>query len=286
MLKEKMKGCVLVNMQDRWVWSLEGSGDFLVASVRNLIDGITLSEVSTKTRWIKEVPIKINVHAWKVKIDCLPTRLNISRRGMDIDSILCPMCGIAVESTRHLFFTCHISRDILRKISRWWDIEYTEIASYEECFLLFRSNKISRSKKISLLALPRNQPTPSYKINNTERLTQKENEDKRAKNLCFYWDQKYAPGHKCPGQLYSLVVLEEEEEDEENLDELEGLEEEQVEEIIRSPQISLNALNGNSLIVDLKTVKINEDRLGHLQFYIWNWPKSGRKGVKCKVKNR
>ncbi|GKB30033.1 hypothetical protein Tco_0869434 [Tanacetum coccineum] len=79
---------------------------------------------------------------------------------------------------------------------------------------------------------------------------------------------------------------EEEEEDEENLDELEGLEEEQVKEIIRSPQISLNALNGNSLIVDLKTVKINEDRLGHLQFYIWNWPKSGRKGVKCKVKNR
>ncbi|GJR00644.1 retrotransposon protein, putative, ty1-copia subclass [Tanacetum coccineum] len=130
MLTEKMKGCVLVNMQDRWVWSLEGSGDFSVASVRNLIDGITLPEVSTKTRWIKEVPIKINVHAWKVKIDCLPTRLNISRRGMDIDSILCPMCGIAVEF--HLFFTCHISRDILRKISRWWDIEYTEIASYEE----------------------------------------------------------------------------------------------------------------------------------------------------------
>ncbi|GJS24765.1 RNA-directed DNA polymerase, eukaryota, reverse transcriptase zinc-binding domain protein [Tanacetum coccineum] len=32
MLKEKMKGCVLVNMQDRWFWSLEGSGDFSVAS--------------------------------------------------------------------------------------------------------------------------------------------------------------------------------------------------------------------------------------------------------------
>ncbi|GJZ13822.1 hypothetical protein Tco_0549052 [Tanacetum coccineum] len=96
----------------------------------------------------------------------------------------------------------------------------------------------------------------------------------------------YAPSYKCPSQLYSLVVLEKDEEDEENLDELEDLEEEQVEEIIRSPQISLNALNGNSLIVDLKTVKINEDSLGHLKFYIWNWPKRGRKGAKCKVKNR
>ncbi|GJR00653.1 RNA-directed DNA polymerase, eukaryota, reverse transcriptase zinc-binding domain protein [Tanacetum coccineum] len=147
MLMEKMKGCVLVNMQDRWVWSLEGSGDFSVVSVRNLIDGITLPEVSTKTRWIKEVPIKINVHAWKVKIDCLPTRLNISRRGMDIDSILCPMCGIAVESTRHLFFTCHISRDILRKISRWWDIEYTEIASYEEWLVWILNIRLSRKHK-------------------------------------------------------------------------------------------------------------------------------------------
>ncbi|GJY84260.1 reverse transcriptase [Tanacetum coccineum] len=71
-------------------------------------------------------------------------------------------------------------------------------------------------------------------------------------------EQKYAPGHKCPGQLYSLVVLEEEEV-EENLDELE---------------------------VDLKTAKINEDSLGHLKFYIWNWPKRGRKGAKCRLKNR
>nr|GEZ26745.1 RNA-directed DNA polymerase, eukaryota [Tanacetum cinerariifolium] len=107
LLKEKVEGCVLVDMFDRWVWSLEGSGDFTVSSVRKLIDDVLLPEVSTKTRWIKAVPIKVNVHAWKVKIDCLPTRLNISRRGMDIESILCPICGNVVESFRHLLFTCH-----------------------------------------------------------------------------------------------------------------------------------------------------------------------------------
>ncbi|GJT36493.1 hypothetical protein Tco_0926912 [Tanacetum coccineum] len=106
----------------------------------------------------------------------------------------------------------------------------------------------------------------------------------KRKNRLLY-NEGATPGHKCPSQLYSLVVLEEEEE-EENLDELEGLEEEQVEKIIRSPQISLNALNGNSLIVDLKTAKINKDSLGHLKFYIWNWPKRGRKGAKCRAKNR
>ncbi|GJU55846.1 RNA-directed DNA polymerase, eukaryota [Tanacetum coccineum] len=70
----------LVPVSDRWKWSLENSGDFSVASVRKMLDDKMLSDVTTKTRWIKLVPIKVNVHAWKVKIDSLPTRFNISRR--------------------------------------------------------------------------------------------------------------------------------------------------------------------------------------------------------------
>ncbi|GKA76884.1 retrovirus-related pol polyprotein from transposon TNT 1-94, partial [Tanacetum coccineum] len=86
---------------------------------QKLIDEFTLSEVSSSTLWIKAVPIKVNILAWKIKLDNLPTRLNISCRGMDIDSILCPTCGKAVESTRHIFFTCQIARDILHLITSW-----------------------------------------------------------------------------------------------------------------------------------------------------------------------
>nr|GFA18331.1 RNA-directed DNA polymerase, eukaryota, reverse transcriptase zinc-binding domain protein [Tanacetum cinerariifolium] len=81
-------------------WTVQEN--FVVASVRKLIDDGYLPSVSSKTIWINVVPIKINIHAWKVKLDCLPTRLNISRRGMDIDSILCPSCGTGVESTSHV----------------------------------------------------------------------------------------------------------------------------------------------------------------------------------------
>ncbi|GJX03064.1 RNA-directed DNA polymerase, eukaryota, reverse transcriptase zinc-binding domain protein [Tanacetum coccineum] len=70
---------VLINMQDRWVSSKEGSGEFSVASARRLIDDQRMPYVSTKTRWVTTVSIKVNVHAWKVKIDRLPTRINISR---------------------------------------------------------------------------------------------------------------------------------------------------------------------------------------------------------------
>ncbi|GJT07142.1 RNA-directed DNA polymerase, eukaryota, reverse transcriptase zinc-binding domain protein [Tanacetum coccineum] len=109
----------LVPVSDRWKWSLENSGDFSVASVRKMLDDKMLPDVTTKTRWIKLVPIKVNVHAWKVKIDSLPTRFNISRRGMDIESITCSICDNEVESSSHLFFKCNMVRDIIRKITRW-----------------------------------------------------------------------------------------------------------------------------------------------------------------------
>nr|GEU35357.1 RNA-directed DNA polymerase, eukaryota, reverse transcriptase zinc-binding domain protein [Tanacetum cinerariifolium] len=107
----------LMSMGDRWVWTLESSGEFSVASLRKVIDEKRLLSVCSKTRWVKFVPIKVNVLAWKIKMDVLPTRLNISRRGIDIHSISCPICDCGVESLELLFFRCNLTRQIARKIS-------------------------------------------------------------------------------------------------------------------------------------------------------------------------
>ena len=86
-----------------------------------------------------------------------------------------------------------------------------------------------------------------------KRLTQKELEDKRAKNLCFYCDKKYVPGHKCSGQLHSLeVIVDEDYEDvdpnliSDDMGQMEdyGLAAEFDHSTEMVPQISLNALSG------------------------------------------
>ncbi|PWA40529.1 hypothetical protein CTI12_AA561980 [Artemisia annua] len=69
------------------------------------------------TRWVKEIPIKINVFAWRVQMDKLPLRLNLSLVGIDIQSILCPICGVGVESMAHVVFSCSLARDVLVKES-------------------------------------------------------------------------------------------------------------------------------------------------------------------------
>ncbi|GJV42888.1 hypothetical protein Tco_1427424 [Tanacetum coccineum] len=60
-----------------------------------------------------------------------PTRFNISRRGMDIDSIVCPICNAGVESTNQIFFHACSDTDYA-KISSWWNIDYSDVNSYEE----------------------------------------------------------------------------------------------------------------------------------------------------------
>ncbi|GKA66006.1 hypothetical protein Tco_0765814 [Tanacetum coccineum] len=91
-------------MEDRWSWSLSSSGEFSVSSVRRLIDDKTLPDATQKTRWVRLVPIKINVHTWKVKYNSLPTRFNISGR----------------------------VRNLVDLIVRWWNVTRVDIDSYSD----------------------------------------------------------------------------------------------------------------------------------------------------------
>ncbi|GJU65495.1 RNA-directed DNA polymerase, eukaryota, reverse transcriptase zinc-binding domain protein [Tanacetum coccineum] len=121
---------VLAQGSDRWTWTANGSGQFSVASVRKIIDNKLCSGGENSTRWIRCVPNKINIHAWKVMTESLATRFDISRRGIVIDSILCGNCDIGVETTSHLFFTCDMATSVRRLINRWWEVPDMEIDSY------------------------------------------------------------------------------------------------------------------------------------------------------------
>ncbi|GKA17130.1 retrotransposable element Tf2 [Tanacetum coccineum] len=103
-------------------------------------------------------------------------------------------------------------------------------------------------------------PKPNTPVNVPARkqLTQKEYKEKRTQNLCFYCDQKYTPGHKCVGQLYSLVVLADEEE--EYFEVEEGDDELNVQDEI--PQILLNALNWSNTFQTMRiTGKVGKHEL-------------------------
>ncbi|GJR80879.1 RNA-directed DNA polymerase, eukaryota [Tanacetum coccineum] len=117
------------------VWLLEATGEFSVKSVRQLINDSILLKEEVVTRWIKVMPIKINVFTWRVHLDKLPTRMNLSLKGIDILTIVCPLCHASVESGSHIFFSCLMDRHLWRKLMRWWELEHIDLASYDDWLL-------------------------------------------------------------------------------------------------------------------------------------------------------
>ncbi|GJU80207.1 RNA-directed DNA polymerase, eukaryota [Tanacetum coccineum] len=115
LLVNKLESVILANLNDRWIWSLESLGEFSVKSARSYIDDTLLPIVGSPTRWVKVVLIKINIFAWKVCLDKLPTTLNLYLCGIDIPSIICPICSSARESGSHLLFGCNMARLLMQK---------------------------------------------------------------------------------------------------------------------------------------------------------------------------
>ncbi|GJS93148.1 RNA-directed DNA polymerase, eukaryota [Tanacetum coccineum] len=146
-LQTYIEGTLLSNMEDRWVWDLNGEGVFRVKDVRILLDECFLPKAPTATRWVKYVPIKINVFAWKVFLDRLPTRSNLQHRGVLVSDLLCPLCSSAQEDSSHLFFSCRLATDIVRLVCRWWNLSWTPLGSYADWLNWFNSIRLSSKVK-------------------------------------------------------------------------------------------------------------------------------------------
>ncbi|GKB30396.1 putative mitochondrial protein [Tanacetum coccineum] len=87
---------------------------------------------------------------------------------------------------------------------------------------------------------------PRNEVHKPYRPTQRELEEKWAKGQCFYYDQKYALGHKCSGQLHSIEVIYKGDFDN-YIDGDDETYEDYVGDMVGvtdSPQITLNALSG------------------------------------------
>ncbi|GJW69692.1 RNA-directed DNA polymerase, eukaryota [Tanacetum coccineum] len=122
----------LSNSQDRWICDLTGDGEFRVKEVRNYIDDMLLPSYSEPTRWVKYILIKINIFAWRARRDCLPSRVNFIRRGVNLESPNCPLCSSCEEDVPHVLFRCDLAQLVLRHICRWWDLDWQFWTSFPE----------------------------------------------------------------------------------------------------------------------------------------------------------
>ncbi|GKD92368.1 RNA-directed DNA polymerase, eukaryota, reverse transcriptase zinc-binding domain protein [Tanacetum coccineum] len=108
------------SLPDSWEFGLNESRCFMVSAMRKHIELFTLSTDAEKLRWNNLIPIKLNILTWRISLDRIPTRSNLDSRGIDLDSILCPVCNDEIETSQHLLIDCSIAKSSWILVSKWW----------------------------------------------------------------------------------------------------------------------------------------------------------------------
>nr|GFA10326.1 RNA-directed DNA polymerase, eukaryota [Tanacetum cinerariifolium] len=140
----------LSSSSDRIFCDLNDEGEFRVKDIRSSIDDTILPSSDSATRWVKTVPIKVNILAWRTRLDRLLTRVNLITRGVNIDSSLCPVCSSVHEDSNHLFFLCDLGKSISQRICHWWNIQRVEVSTYAEWYSWFISIRLPAKLKLML----------------------------------------------------------------------------------------------------------------------------------------
>ncbi|KAJ9565416.1 hypothetical protein OSB04_001382 [Centaurea solstitialis] len=66
------------------------------------------------------VPRKVRIHFWRTRMDRVPTKKNLTMKGIHLDSVVCVLCKGQVEDRDHIFATCPKSTEVRRAINKWW----------------------------------------------------------------------------------------------------------------------------------------------------------------------
>ncbi|GJR38484.1 RNA-directed DNA polymerase, eukaryota, reverse transcriptase zinc-binding domain protein [Tanacetum coccineum] len=133
-LKAVIGSVSLTDQIDTWQWSLDVAGGFSVASARVFVDDTTLEADSMATRWNCIIPIKVNVFLWRLHLNKLPSKVNLDRRGVQIDFILCQTCQLDVETVNHIFFNCEMAKYLWSLLAKWWDLDILICANISEWY--------------------------------------------------------------------------------------------------------------------------------------------------------
>ena len=88
-----------------------------MASLRRAVDDMSLRSCGPKTLWNKLIPLEVRIFIWKVRIDRIPTKINLIQRGITIKNDCCAFCNEPGETSNHLLINCRKAMEIRRVVN-------------------------------------------------------------------------------------------------------------------------------------------------------------------------
>ncbi|XP_071705065.1 uncharacterized protein [Rutidosis leptorrhynchoides] len=140
------------NSKDDWKWTLMPSGRFHTSDLTSLLNSRLLPSCSSTSETLinKMVPHKLGIFVWRARLQRLPVLMELDKRGVDLDSVRCPICNNDVETIEHTLFRCSFALDLWSRVIKWWGSSFIMISRFEDLFkgLLFSSSNSSVSSKL------------------------------------------------------------------------------------------------------------------------------------------
>ncbi|XP_062086997.1 uncharacterized protein LOC133793717 [Humulus lupulus] len=102
-------------LADAWFWAFESSGRLTVKSAYRYLQqdkdgGSRIDRLSFWNKlWKLRVPPKVKDLVWRASSDCLPTKVHLRLKHVDIDTT-CPVCQVSGESIIHCLVECPFAR--------------------------------------------------------------------------------------------------------------------------------------------------------------------------------
>ncbi|KAK1416690.1 hypothetical protein QVD17_25805 [Tagetes erecta] len=114
-----LQGFVSADGPDEWRWEANDDGLFSVKSLRHILELNRTPVDLNPVIWSKWIPLKVRCFAWKVRLNKIPVKTALARRGVQVGSEECSMCFNHLETSNHVLLHCAFAAKVWYKVFEW-----------------------------------------------------------------------------------------------------------------------------------------------------------------------
>ncbi|XP_071688385.1 uncharacterized protein [Rutidosis leptorrhynchoides] len=111
----------LGNGKCTWKCKTSGKNEYNSKIVTEKINELMTQSDNSNNATLRNslLPQKIEIFIWRTKRKRIPTRVELDKMGVDLDTMLCPMCNDTIETVDHAILECKFAKEIWEGIFKW-----------------------------------------------------------------------------------------------------------------------------------------------------------------------
>ncbi|KAJ0938893.1 putative RNA-directed DNA polymerase [Helianthus annuus] len=138
---------------DKWLWSKDPSGEFTTSSCRKWLEGHTVRDPEVIVSWFPWSPLKVRCFIWRLSQYRIPVAMKLATRGVQLISLLCPICGVDLEGIDHLFIECLYAKSIWQMVSNWSGFSMRSDGSVKDMLINAENGNLPKKDKKVLIVI-------------------------------------------------------------------------------------------------------------------------------------